>query len=127
MKSRSIAAAVAVFSIIFSLLLAGCDSKALNVNEVASDPTAFKGTITVTGIMAAVSPQDPRVFGVMDIKELQCKTQNCNKVLIPVTCKGEPPKVGDEVRLTGSFVNNGSGYLFAADLVKVVRNHKIGG
>lgn len=127
MKKYTIATALVAVSITFVLLLAGCDSKAFNVNEIASDPAAFKGTITITGIMAGVSPQDPSIFGIMDIKELQCKTQNCNKAFIPVSCQGALPVPGNEVRLTGSFVNKGGGYLFAADLVKVVRNHRIGG
>jgi len=119
----------AVFAVGFTLvfLLSGCDNKAFNVNDIAADPAAFSGTITIAGIMAGVSPQNPNIFGIMDIKELQCKTQNCNKVFIPVTCQGKLPVPGDEVRLTGSFINKGSGYLFAAEKVKVVRNHKIGG
>ncbi len=127
MKKYNLAAAVAAAGIALMFLISGCDSKAFSVNDIASDPAAFSGTITITGIMAGVSPQDPRIFGIMDIKELQCKTQNCNKVLIPVTCKGKQPVPGDEVRLVGSFVNQGGGYLFAAEKVTVVRNHRIGG
>jgi hypothetical protein len=37
------------------------------------------------------------------------------------------PVLGDEVRVTGSFVNEGHGFLFSATAVKVIRNHKIGG
>lgn len=127
MKKHPLAVAIAAAGIILMFLISGCDSKALNVNDIASDPAAFSGTITITGIMAGVSPQDPHVFGIMDIKELKCKTRNCDKMLIPVTCKGKPPVPGDEVRLVGSFVNQGGGYLFAAEKVSVVRNHKIGG
>lgn len=127
MKRYFLAAAVcaAVITLLFTLV--GCGSKALNVNDVASDPAAFKSAITLTGIVAGTSPQDPTIFGIMDIKELQCKTQNCNKVFIPITYKGTFPVRGDEVRLTGSFVNRGGGYLFAAENLKVVRNHNIGG
>jgi len=102
-------------------------TKALSVNEVGSDPGAFTGTITVTGIMGGVSPQDPTIFGIMDKKELQCTTPNCNKVFIPVKFQGELPVLGDEVNLTGRFVDVGNGFLFAAETMKVVRNHKIGG
>jgi len=121
------AAALCAAGITMLFALAGCDSKALNVNDVASDPAAFKSTITLTGIVAGTSPQDPSIFGIMDIKELQCKTQNCNKVFIPITYKGTFPVRGDEVRLTGSFVNQGGGFLFSAEKLKVVRNHQIGG
>lgn len=100
---------------------------ALGVNEVASDPAAFTGTITVTGVTYGFSRQDPNLFGIMDVKELQCQSPNCNKLILPVKYQGTLPAAGDEVRLTGSFVNTGGGYLFAAEQVKVLRNHKLGG
>jgi hypothetical protein len=100
---------------------------ALAVNEVASDPAAFTGTITVTGVTYGFSRQDPNIFGIMDVKELQCKSPNCNKLILPVKLQGKLPAGGDEVSLTGSFVNSGGGYLFAAEQIKVLRNHKLGG
>lgn len=100
---------------------------ALHVNQVAADPAAFSGTITVTGVTAGFSPQDPALFGMMDIKELQCTTPNCNKVLIPVRVAGPVPALGDEVRISGSFVNSPMGFVLTAETVKVVRNHKLGG
>lgn len=127
MKKFILATASCAVGIALLFVLVGCDSKALNVSDVASDPTAFKNTITLTGIVAGTSPQNPSIFGIMDIKELQCKTQNCNKIFIPIAYKGTFPVRGDEVRLTGSFINQGGGYLFAAEKLKVVRNHRIGG
>ena len=99
----------------------------LHVNQVASDPSAYSGTVTVTGIMAGSSPQDPSVFGIFDIKELQCKTPNCNKLYLPVKYQGAMPKPGDEVQVSGSFMPISGSYIFSATNVKVVRNHKIGG
>ena len=112
--------------IAFSFVKQG-EAKALSVNEIGSDPAAFSGTITVTGIMAGVSDIDRSVFGIMDVKELQCKSANCNKVYIPVKYVGSQPVPGDEIRITGKFVNAGGGYMFAADKMQVLRNHKIGG
>lgn len=103
------------------------EPKALTVTEVGADPAAYSGIITVTGVMAGVYPQDPTIFGVMDVKELQCKTANCNKVIMPVKYPGQQPVLGDEIRVTGNLVNSGQGYLFVAQSLKVVRNHKIGG
>lgn len=100
---------------------------ALSVSEVGSDPAAFTGTITVTGVTYGFSRQDPNLFGIMDVKELQCQSPNCNKLIVPVKFQGTLPTVGDEVRLTGSFVNSGGGYLFAAEQIEVLRNHKLGG
>lgn len=102
-------------------------AKVLNVNEIGSDPAAFSGVITITGIMAGVSPADKSIIGIMDLKELQCQSPNCNKVVIPVKYPGAQPAVGDELKVTGSFVKFDQGYLFQADKLKVVQSHKIGG
>lgn len=110
------------------MAVGGCDKGTVyGVNDVGSDPAAFTGTITVTGITAGVSPQDPTIFGIMDKKELQCSSANCKKIIMPIRCQGKLPVLGDEVRVTGSFSNDGRGYLFTAAKVKVVKNHKIGG
>lgn len=128
MKKSAIAAiALAVVALIGIIVVSTGNAKALNVNDVANDPASFSGTITITGIMGGTSQQDPSVFGVMDIKELQCKTPNCNKLLIPIRYQGQAPRFGDEVKVTGSFIKESGGFMFAAQQVKVLRNHKIGG
>lgn len=126
-KYLLIAAALAVGIAAAAVFATQNGPKALSVNEVGADPTAFTGAIAVTGIIGGISQQDPTIFGIMDLKELQCKTANCNKLLIPVRFQGKQPALGDEVKMTGSFVNPGDGYLFVAETLKVVRNHKIGG
>jgi hypothetical protein len=111
-----------------ALLLNGCnEAKTLNVNEVGSDPTAYSGTITVVGVTKGYSKADATVFGIMDLKEMQCKTPNCNMPMLPVKYQGALPTIGDEVQVTGSFVQVQGGYLFAASDIKVVRRHLIGG
>ncbi|OGW38325.1 MAG: hypothetical protein A2010_09245 [Nitrospirae bacterium GWD2_57_9] len=100
---------------------------ALNVNDVASDPAAFSGTITITGVVAGVSKQDPSIIGMMDKKELQCTTPGCKKFYLPFKAQAYSPAPGDEVRATGRFETYAAGYIFVADSVTVVKNHKIGG
>jgi hypothetical protein len=119
-------ALVACIALSYALFFRG-DASALQVNQVASDPSAYSGTITVTGIMEGTSPQDPSVFGIFDLKELKCTTPNCNKLYLPVRYQGTMPKPGDEVRVNGSFIQTAGGYIFSASSVKVVRNHRIGG
>jgi hypothetical protein len=111
---------------IFALVHTG-GANVLQVNDVGPDPAAFTGTITVAGIVAGVSKQDPAVIGMMDKKELQCTSPNCNKIYLPFKAPGYSPVVGDEVRVTGSIVASGGGYVLMADAVKVVKNHRIGG
>lgn len=126
-KNIFIAVALLVgIALSYALFFRG-NADALQVNQVASDPSAYSGTITVTGIMAGTSPQDPGVFGIFDLKELQCKSPNCNKIYLPVRYQGTMPKLGDEVQVSGSFVPVSGSYIFSASNVKVVRNHRIGG
>jgi len=111
----------------FALVQQG-EAKVLSVNEIGTDPAAFTGTITFRGVMGGISQTDSSVVGIMDVKELQCTSANCNKIMIPVKCAANPPVLGDEVKVTGSFrVEPTGGYMFVADNVKVVKNHKIGG
>ena len=109
-------------------LLNGCnETKALNVNEVGSDPAAYTGTITIVGVTKGFAQADATVFGIMDLKEKQCNTPNCNMTMLPVRYQGSLPAIGDEVEVTGSFVQLQGGYLFAANEIKVVRHHQVGG
>jgi hypothetical protein len=103
------------------------DVAALNVKDVLSDPAAYSGTFTLAGITAAFSPSDGELFGIMDVSELQCTSPNCHKPVLPVRFGEKLPAMGDEVRVTGSFKLVPGGYLFMAEKVAVVRNHKIGG
>lgn len=126
---RNIIIAVALvvgIALSYALFFRG-NANTLQVNQVASDPSAYSGAITVTGVMAGTSPQDPSVFGIFDLKELKCTTPNCNKIYLPVKHQGTMPKPGDEVQVSGGFVKTSDGYLFSASNVKVVRNHRIGG
>lgn len=122
-----IVAALFVGIVLAVVITSQRDGDILHVNQVGADPLAYNGTITVTGIMAGVSNSDPGIFGIYDIKELQCTTANCNKLYVPVRHQGAMPKVGDEVRITGSFSKVPQGVVFTAEKVKVIRNHQIGG
>jgi hypothetical protein len=102
-------------------------TNALNVNDVAGDPSAFTGTITVTGVVAGVSQADPTIIGMMDKKELQCTTPGCKKVYLPFKAPSYTAVQGDEVRVTGKFVPTQFGSVLMADRVSVVQRHKIGG
>lgn len=128
MKQKAyILAIFVVVSAIAGFLWLNNKSSTLHVNQVGADPLAYSGSITVTGIMAGVAPENPAIFGMFDVKELQCTTPNCNKLYIPVRHQGTMPKPGDEIRVTGSFATVAGGMLFDAKNIKVLRNHKIGG
>lgn len=102
-------------------------SSALNVNEVALDPGAYEGKITLAGITSGFSKSDNTLFGIMDLKELTCTSTTCNKVILPIRFQGPLPTIGDEVRVTGAFVSDGNGYYFNSEQVVVVQHHNLGG
>ena len=116
----------ALLLLAFVPLLSGCsqDGFTYQVNDVASDPGAFTGALNIVGVVSAYSPTDATLIGIMDKKELQCTTPNCNKAILPVRYQGERPALGDEVQVSGSFVNQ---KLFQADTLKVLANHNLGG
>lgn len=126
-KNIIIVVAILVGAALGFAMVKQSDAKLLQVNEIGTDPAAYTGTITFTGVMGGISQADRSVIGVMDLKELQCTSPNCNKIMIPVRCQAPQPALGDEIKVTGTFKTEPGGFMFVADSVKVVRNHKIGG
>lgn len=126
-KYFAVALLSAAAVLVAAALILPAGARTLNVNDVGSDPAAYTGTITITGIMAGVSRLDPTVIGLMDLKELQCSNPDCHKIYVPVKVQGPQPVPGDEVRVTGSFAPTQHGYVFMAEKIKVVRNHRTGG
>lgn len=98
----------------------------LSVDDVQGDPSAFKGTITVTGVVAGVSNRDKKVFAIVETREAKtCKQTGCAKFYLPVKYEGEMPKEWDEVNVTGS-ISDGK-LLFNAENVEVLRHLDFGG
>jgi hypothetical protein len=120
----------AFVALVFALALSACNqgtaaTSALNVNDLRSDPGAFSGELTITGIMAAVSQQDAQIFGIMDKAELTCTSPNCHKYYLPVRFEGQRPAHGDEVVVKGTFIDMPGGKILVAKSVNVLRNHKL--
>ncbi|WP_298433537.1 cytochrome c maturation protein CcmE [Geobacter sp.] len=93
----------------------------LSVNDIQADPTAYTGTITINGVVAGVSKQDPKIFGIIDTAEAKlCKVVTCATFYLPVKYAGQAPKEGDEVNVTGSFGEKGR--VFNATKVEVLRH-----
>lgn len=122
-------ALAAVIAIVLVGQLGGqkAQAVALTVKNVGADPAAYVGEITITGVKTAVSRSDATIFGIMDVTEMGCTKENCSMVLIPIKFEGQQPAMGDEVLATGTFTQSGSGYMFTARDIQVVRNHKLGG
>lgn len=100
---------------------------ALSVDEVAMDPGAYEGTITIAGLTTNLYKDDNTLFGIKDMAELNCNNPYCKRPVLPIRFQGPLPILGDEVRVTGTFAKNGSNYYFNSEKLKVVQNHKLGG
>ncbi len=94
----------------------------LSVSDIQADPYAYKGTITVTGVVAVLSKKDPKVFAIIDTREAKaCKSTGCARFYLPVRHEGVIPEEWDEVNITGSIVKK-RGPLFEATKIDVLRH-----
>ncbi len=86
-------------------------SGALNVNSVASDPSAYKGSIQVQGVVANVNTSDSTFF-LIDSREYKaCGVLTCATKFVPVRYTGTQPKVKEELLVTGEMVSSEKGYV----------------
>ncbi|HBR22151.1 MAG TPA: hypothetical protein DD713_06235 [Nitrospiraceae bacterium] len=96
----------------------------LSVNDIQADPSAYKGAITITGVVADKSrfKVPANVFLMVETSEAKiCKQTGCARFYLPVKLEGVIPKEWDEVNVTGSFAE-GAGLLFVATKVEVLRH-----
>lgn len=97
------------------------EGQVLSVADIQSDPFAYKGAITVTGVVAGKAEGDTKVFMMVDTTEAKvCKQTGCAKFYLPVRFEKELPKEWDEVNVTGRFADGK--FLFMADKVDVLRH-----
>ncbi len=76
----------------------------LSVADLESNPSSFKDSLTVTGVVARVS--DKKTFAIIDTAEAKhCKSIGCSKFYLPVQFDGQTPKEWDEVKITGRIVD----------------------
>lgn len=102
------------------------EGKVLSVNDIQADPSAYKGIITINGVVAGISPQNPKIFAIIDTAEAKtCKVIDCAKFYLYVIYEGVAPKVWDEVNITGSFAD--AGKTFVATKVEILRHLDFGG
>lgn len=117
---------LSVLMIALAVFALACSDDGLSVSDVQHDPFAFAGEITVNGTVASFSPDNPNLFGVMDTGELmQCGRFDCGAWIMPTLYTGNQlPAIaqGDNVVLTGEFVNMGDMVTFQVSGVDVGNN-----
>ncbi|MBI5892883.1 MAG: hypothetical protein HZB79_04405 [Deltaproteobacteria bacterium] len=122
-------AAIIIASIVFISISNGKNKAVkeggiLSVNDIQADPYAYKGTVTITGVVAGNSEFKPPkgVFLMVETSEAKiCKQTGCAKFYLPVKYEGEHPKEWDEVNVTGSFSEDRK-LIFKATKVDVLRH-----
>lgn len=98
----------------------------LSVNDIQADPAAYTGVITINGVVASISKQDPKLFGIIDTGEAKlCKILTCATFYLQVKNTGKKPQEGDEVNVIGSFGDRGR--VFNATKVDVLGHLNLGG
>ncbi len=75
----------------------------LNVDEVVVDPSAYQGTITVTGIVYATDTGQ-KLFAIIDKREYErCKTITCATKYLKVRWDGNLPVKEKKVMVIGNL------------------------
>ena len=126
MKKSLLNAAVLIFALAMISLTTGCREDVFQVNDIVSDPGAFSEPLSLQGIVYKFSQGDSSIVGIMDKKELQCTTPNCNKALLAVRVPGPQLAIGDEVKVSGTIAKESWGYILKAEQVEVIAKHKLG-
>ena len=90
------------------------------VRNVAANPSAHLGRLTLSGVVGIVTPH--KGFILMDTLEYQreglaCVT-NAEKTKIPVVWSGAAPKVKQAVHVDGTLAKTAKGYSFTATQVR---------
>ena len=124
---KSLLKSVVYLSIIAMVsLTTGCKEEVFQVNDIISDPGAFSEPLSLEGIVYRFAQDDTSIVGVMDKKELQCTTPNCNKALLAVRVSDSQLAIGDEIKVSGSISKESWGYILKAEQVQVITKHKLG-
>lgn len=94
---------------------------ALQVKDLESDPKGFKGIILVRGVVAVVSPQDPKLVGLIDSREARvCRDLNCANYYLPTRVDRTDLRPWDEVDVRGTMTEDARMvYLDADNLVNL--------
>lgn len=94
---------------------------ALQVKDLESDPKGFKGSILVRGVVAAVSPKDPKLVGLIDSREARvCRDLHCANFYLPVRVDRTDLRPWDEVDVRGTMTEDARMvYLKADNLVNL--------
>jgi hypothetical protein len=97
-------------------------AEGVDVANLASDPYAYKGDITVRGGVMTVEP-GKKMFHIVDYREYRaCRSVDCAPVWVTVLYNGKLPERTNVVEITGGIEKNPAGkggYILRAKAVRV--------
>lgn len=97
-------------------------AEGVDVFNLASDPYAYKGDITVRGGVMSAEP-GKKMFHIVDYREYRaCRIVDCSPVWVTVLYNGKLPDRTNVVEITGSVEKNPAGkggYILRAKAVRV--------
>lgn len=97
-------------------------AEGVDVSNLASDPYAYKGDITVRGGVMSTEP-GKKMFHIVDYREYRaCRIVDCAPVWVSVLYNGKFPERMNVVEITGNIEKNPGGkggYILRAKAVRV--------
>ena len=97
-------------------------AEGVDVFNLASDPYAYKGDLTVRGGVISAEP-GKKMFHIIDYREYRaCRIVDCTPVWVTVLYNGKLPERTNVVEITGSIEENTAGkggYILRAKAVRV--------
>lgn len=86
----------------------------VGVDAFMRSPNLQQQTVTVVGVVSAWDAKR-NMLALIDRKEAaECGTVTCATLTLPVRWEGEPPRIGQQVRVTGSVRQSPEGKVFIA-------------
>lgn len=88
----------------------GCNSKqtkVLSVKDVETNPLPYKDPVTIMGIVASVSNNNPKNFSLMDVEDARSSKPARGTFYLPVISTKRAPKAGQAVKVTGQLMEPG--------------------
>jgi len=93
--------------------------RATTVDDLASNPSAFLGQLSVVGVVAAV--KTGQGFTIVDKREYAACGLSCvnepDTRKIPVRWNGVPPNLQQTVQITGVLEKSDTGFVFSAKTI----------
>lgn len=88
------------------VLATGCNCKStqvIGVNKALELSMPSQDMVTISGVVAYVSPYDPKSFALMDIEDARNGKPSREITYLQVTSKSSTPKPGESVKVSGRF------------------------